>query len=68
MSLKAFHVFFLLVSILILAFFGVWGILNYQESKSVVNLALGLAALPMSAVLAWYFNWFLKKLKNVSYL
>jgi hypothetical protein len=68
MSLKAFHVFFLLVSILTLLFFSAWGIHNYLESKNVVNLALGVAALPMSVALIWYFRWFLKKLKNLSYL
>ena len=67
MSLKAFHVFFLIVSILLLAFLSFWGIENYQESKNVVNLALGVAALPACAILSWYFTWFLKKLRNVSY-
>lgn len=68
MSLKAFHIFFMIVSILMLLFFGVWGILNYLQSRELMNLGLGVVALQSSVLLAWYAAWFLKKLKHLSYL
>jgi hypothetical protein len=68
MSLKAFHVFFMLVSILMLAAFGVWGIQDWRASSNGAHLALGVVSLQGSVLLIWYFTWFLKKLKGFSYL
>jgi hypothetical protein len=68
MSLKAFHVFFMTVAILLLVGMGVWGILDYLHSKSLVNLGMAVVSLQSSLLAVWYFSWFLKKLKGVSYL
>jgi hypothetical protein len=68
MSLKAFHVFFMIVSILLLIGFGAWGIHNYTQTRSLVNLGLGVVSLQCSLLACWYFVWFLRKLKDVSYL
>lgn len=68
MSLKAFHVFFVIVSVIFTVSFGVWGIMSYLQTADVSHLVMGLLSLAGTAVLVWYFKWFLKKLKNVSYL
>lgn len=68
MSLKAFHVFFIIVATLFSVCFGVWGVRSYVLTSDVANLTLGILSLCISVLLAWYFRWFLKKLKSVSYL
>ena len=68
MSLKAFHVFFILVATIFTIGFGVWGIRSYMHTGEMSHLLLGSFSLIGSVFLAWYFKWFLKKLKDVSYL
>lgn len=57
MSLKAFHVFFISISIALSIGFGFWALERY-----VVLSALSLAA---GVSLVVYLFWFLKKLKNL---
>ena len=69
MSLKAFHLVFIVASILLAIGFGVWSFLNYsaphgKTSDLVVAIISGTVALG----LVGYEIYFLKKLKNVSYL
>lgn len=69
MSLKAFHLVFIVASILLAAGFGIWSFMNYSaphghKSDLVIAIAAGVAAL----ALVGYEIYFLKKLKNVSYL
>ncbi len=68
MSLKAFHVFFILVSILLAAGFGWWGVNSYRQNNDLSDLVMGIISLVCMVVLVLYFRWFLKKLKNESYL
>jgi hypothetical protein len=68
MSLKAFHIFFIVVSIALAVGFGVWCFRDYSRSGDGVNLALGVASFIGSVSLAWYGVWFLRKLKNESFL
>jgi hypothetical protein len=68
MSLKAFHIFFIIVSTLLAVGFGLWAIDDYGRSGSWVNLALGVGSLVSSVALVRYGVWFLRKLKNESYL
>jgi hypothetical protein len=68
MSLKAFHIFFIVTSILLSVALGVWGVDDFRRSRSLVHLALGVASFIGSGVLASYGVWFLRKLKNVGYL
>ncbi len=68
MSLKAFHIFFIVVSTLCCLGFGFWAVQDYLVTGSGVNLALGVVSLVGSGTLAWYGRWFLRKLKGVSYL
>ena len=68
MSLKAFHIFFIVMSIAIAVGFGVWATLDFAQSGSWVHLSLGMGSFVASVLLAFYGAWFLRKLKHVSYL
>ena len=68
MSLKAFHIFFILMSTALTLGFGVWGTRDFAQSGSWVHLTLGVGSFAASAFLAFYGVWFLRKLKHVSYL
>jgi hypothetical protein len=68
MSLKAFHVFFIVVSILLLAGMAAWGVNDHLTHGSPTNLAMGAGSGVLSLGLLVYLRSFLKKLKGVSYL
>jgi hypothetical protein len=68
MSLKAFHIFFIVVSTALCLAFGVWATQDFGRSGSSVHLALGVGSFIGSGGLVWYGVWFLRKLKGVSYL
>ena len=68
MSLKAVHIFFVSVSILLTLGFGLWAVRDYLVSGNGMNLAMGLAAFLGCGVLVCYGVWFLRKLKGWSYL
>ena len=68
MSLKAFHIFFMVVSILMSAGTGVWGLISYGRHGRSDHLALAVVSLVAACLLAVYARWFLRKLKNVSYI
>jgi hypothetical protein len=69
MSLKAFHLVFIVASILLAAGFAAWSLVNYtapsgNTSDLVVAVVSGIVALGLIG----YEVYFLRKLKNVSYL
>jgi hypothetical protein len=68
MSLKAFHLFFIIVSTLLCLFFGAWGFWSYRSFGHAIDLWMAIGALVGVLLLAFYFRWFLRKLKDVSYL
>ncbi len=68
MSLKAFHIFFIVVSIALCVGFGVWATQDFARSGSWVNLSLGVGSFIGSILLARYGVWFLRKLKGEGYL
>ena len=68
MSLKAFHIFFIVLSTLLAVGFGVWAVDDFGRSGSMVHLALGVGSFIASGALVGYGIWFLRKLKHVSYL
>jgi hypothetical protein len=67
-SLKAFHVFFVIVSVLCALGFGAWAVNDYLRTGDGGVLALGVLSLAAAVALVWYGLWFLRKLKNVSFL
>lgn len=68
MSLKAFHILFVTASTLLCFGFGAWALHSYSSSKSQLDLIMGVASLVLGIGMIWYGKYFLKKLKNISYL
>jgi len=69
MSLKAFHLVFIVASILLAVGFGVWSLMNYLSPEGRMrDLILVIASAVAVVALICYERYFLKKLKNVSYL
>jgi hypothetical protein len=69
MSLKAFHVLFITASSALAFGSGVWGLKNYFFGDgTALDLVFGIGSLAVGVGLIVYERYFLKKLKNVSYL
>jgi hypothetical protein len=69
MSLKAFHLIFITASCALAFGCAVWGIKNYFSTDGkALDLIFGLGSLAAAVGLIFYERYFLKKLKNVSYL
>lgn len=68
MSLKAFHIVFVTVSILLTLGFGVWSLVQFSEAKRLLDLVFGIGSLLAAVGLVFYGKYVLKKLKDISYL
>ena len=68
MSLKAFHVFFVAIALLLCLTVGAWGIRQYQTAGDYGLLYIGVGSFAAGLVLGVYGLWFLRKLRNVSYI
>lgn len=68
MSLKAFHLVFITAASLLAFGFGAWMLRAYQADGTHTDLAYGVVSLAVGVGLLVYEGFFLKKLKNVSYL
>jgi DNA-binding transcriptional regulator of glucitol operon len=69
MSLKAFHILFIVASTLLCIVFGTWAIRQYASGQGTAGeLVLGIVSLLLGAGLVWYGKYFLRKLKDISYL
>jgi hypothetical protein len=69
MSLKAFHLIFIIASIALTLGCGIWELKNFFSADGHwLDLVVALAALAGAGGLILYERYFLKKLKNVSYL
>ena len=69
MSLKAFHLVFIAASILLALGFMGWSLMNYFSAEGGrLDLVLAIASAVAAVALVFYERYFLKKLKNVSYL
>jgi hypothetical protein len=68
MSLKAFHVIFIVASIMLAFGFGAWLVSNFVHGDGVLNLIFALCSFGAGVGLIFYERYFLKKTKNVSYL
>lgn len=68
MSLKAFHVFFVSVSVLGALGFGAWAVADYQRTGKGSFVILAVLSFAAAAGLVFYGLWFLRKLKNESFL
>ena len=68
MSLKAFHLIFVIASILLGLGVGGWGLQEYRISGELTPLAIGLVFLAMGIALFFYGRRMLKKTKDIGYL
>ena len=69
MSLKAFHVVFITAASALAFGFGVWMLRHYRTPDGAASdLAFGVCSCVVGLGLLVYEGYFLKKLKNVSYL
>jgi len=68
MSLKAFHIFFIILSILLAFGFAGWMIENYFRTANTMMLAGACGSILIGIALAIYGIRFLRKLRHVSYL
>lgn len=63
MSLKAFHIFFVSVSILLTVGFGISELRNSLQGGT-GNPWMGIGSFAITVLLIFYLRWFLKKLKD----
>jgi uncharacterized membrane protein HdeD (DUF308 family) len=68
MSLKAFHIVFIVLSIVMAFFCGVWLLFQYADTRDKAELTVGILFLLAGAALILYGKSVLRKLKNISYL
>ena len=66
MSLKAFHILFIVVSTALCVFFGAWALREHSTHGGNLYRGLGLASFGAGAGLVVYGVWFLRKMKGVS--
>ena len=68
MSLKAFHIFFVTVSVLLAFGFSCWGFVSFAESHQWLDILWGVLGLGSGVGLIYYGKFVLKKLKEFPYL
>lgn len=68
MSLKAFHIVFVIISTLLAVGFGLWAIAHGRANEEPLAVAVGAASLLAAIGMIVYGRWFLRKLKGISYL
>lgn len=68
MSLKAFHIFFISVSLVLSVGLLVWGVQGYRHSGDPGSLGLAGVGLVTMGLLVPYFIWFRKKMKTLTVL
>jgi hypothetical protein len=65
MSLKAFHIFFVVVSILLSLWVGVWGVQSYRAQGGASHLALAIVFFALGAALLVYGRLVARKLRAI---
>jgi uncharacterized phage infection (PIP) family protein YhgE len=68
MSLKAFHILFIVLSFMLAVGFAAWAGMAYSSDHSAGHLVLSICSGLVAIALVFYARYVLKKLKNVSYL
>ncbi|MBI2095074.1 MAG: hypothetical protein HYT89_02780 [Candidatus Omnitrophica bacterium] len=62
MSLRAFHILFIVSAVTLAAGFGLWAL----RHDAAWGLSIGLVSLTLAVALAVYLAWFIRKIKGVS--
>ena len=68
MSLKAFHIVFIIASIVLAFGFAAWSLAAYSDGRKWVDLVSGIGSGLSGVGLIFYGRYVLKKLKHISYL
>ena len=68
MSLKSFHIVFVVCVVLLAFFFGGWLLNEYRSSGQMAQLFGGIASILAGGGMIWYGRVVLRKLKHISYL
>lgn len=68
MSLKAFHIVFVMACNLFFLSFGAWLIVNYRSGGDIWSLVCAILCFALAIGSVWYGRWFLRKLNWVSFL
>jgi hypothetical protein len=68
MSLKAFHLIFLISAVILTLGFGAYSIINYMNGSSFAFLAMGIFSSILGVALCVYGRFFLRKLRHISFL
>lgn len=68
MSLKAFHIVFITASVLLAFGFAAWSLVTYSDGRRLIDLGFGLGSATLGIGLVIYGRYFLRKLKDISYL
>jgi hypothetical protein len=66
MSLRAFHLLFIALSVVLAAFFGAWSIGQYRSANEAVYVLVGIASLASGVGLAIYGAAFQRKTRGLS--
>jgi len=67
MSLKTFHLVFIVASIALSAYVAAWGLSDYRASEVVSSLILSVGGALATVLLCGYLGWVVRKLKAYSY-
>jgi FlaG/FlaF family flagellin (archaellin) len=65
MGLRAFHLLFIAVSVVLAAFVAAWAAGQYQSAQGAIYAVTGVAALASGAGLAWYGAAFQRKTRRL---
>ena len=68
MSLKAFHLVFIIAAVLLSLGFAAWEFRSWYVHRQTLDLVLGSVSAVAGILLIAYGRYFLRKFKNVSYL
>jgi hypothetical protein len=68
MSLKAFHIFFVTVSVLMAFGFAVWCFVNFADRRQPLDLLWGALSIGAGVGLIFYGKYVLRRLKHFPYL
>ena len=68
MSLKAFHIVFIVASTALAFLFAVWEFVQYSKDGKTADLVFGIGSVVAGVGLIFYGKYVLKKLKDISYL
>jgi hypothetical protein len=65
MSLKAFHLFFIALSVILAVFVSLWAFGQYRLEHRIVDAVTAVLALAASGSLVWYGSVFRRKTRNL---